>query len=761
MNNVKKNFYNKMFSELIASNQTAKQIDNSSIANYAFNSESLDASSRESAKASYNAVADDIRSILTGLNTDITSGSIYSGDSVFNAEDANGFAKDLDLLSPVTEKAVIGAMLTVKNPRKYASMLAKSFEDASVVPNGVVNVNLESISPSTDTIDSTAFMSELNMNAEAFDGQDLSSVYYTTMALAIPTSKQDEFTDTFFPMILLNPTDAFYEIKIDVDSFAKDFVHMSAKGIRNIAETKPMLKHLMDNELLGENKFKLYPYVGDDYVDEGLLVIDAKHGITVRGEDFNTAPYAIDEDIDIFAISNTKSDAAKGSIPDFTDALDRSMAIKALYLGFGTKKFHKLDLKYMERTNFNIPAEGHNKELRLTFDGVFGLNTKESKDLAGTDPLFGATLAADEYLVSVSISVNGAVRTDEGMIKLTASKPSIVKVIKAADQTVVSKDDAKFKEIKTELDKIKVVGYDLDVSVTNSNFRNRNIRLVTNNERYRYICEFRSGFNIDSPRFNLDGNDNDEAAITVEKQSVAVTSMMEVDAVKVLTDYVDFLADLKVQDALNSTNIKSPSLNVVYPWFEKKELTLKEIVDSLDSTRRREDIANAILNQIIDTVTVMGLESNYTVVYEKLNNTKKKCVAIGTDPYIASYLGRELKQTINASVASNRFNLTHDTDAIIVSTANPKMKGRVVVTYITPDDPNRNTAANLLNFGFCLYSAPFNRQVQVARGNAQYNELHINPRFKYIPVLPIVAEFKIAGIDEAIKKNIGYRKVIA
>lgn len=761
MNSVKKNFYNKMFSEFIASNRTAKQIDNSAIANYAFNSESLDASSRESAKASYNSVADDIRSILTGLNTDIVSGTIYNGESVFNAEDANNFAKDLDLLSPVTEKAVINAMLTVKNPRKYASALAKNFNDANATPSGVINVNMEAISPSTDTIDSSAFMSELTANTEAFDGQDLSSVYYTTMALAIPTSKQDEFTDTFFPMILLNPTDAFYEVKIDVDSFAKDFVHMSPVGIRNIAETKPMLKHLMDNELLAENKFKLYPYVGDDYVDEGLLLVDAKRGITVRGETFNTAPYVMDENIDIFAISNTKSDAAKGSIPDFTDALDRSMSIAALYLSFGTKKFHKLDLKYMERTAFNIPAEGHNKELRLTFDGTFGLNTKESKDLEGKDPLFGATLAGEEYLVKVEISVNGSVRTDEGIIKLTASKPSIVEVIKAADGTVLTKKDAKYTEIKTELDKIKVAGYDLEVSVTNSNFRNRNIRLVSNSLRYRYICEFRSGFNIDSPRFNLDGTDNDEAAITVEKQSVAVTSMMEVNAVKVLTDYVNYLADLKVQNALDSANLYSPALNVVYPWFEKKEITLKDIVDSLDSTRRREDIANAIINQIIDTVTVMGLESNYTVVYEKLNNTKKKCVVIGTDPYIASYLGRELKQTINASVASNRFNLTHDTDAIIVSTANEKMKGRIVVTYVIPDDPNRNTAVNPLNFGFCLYSAPFNRQVQVARNGSQFNELHINPRFLYVPQLPVVAEFKITGIDEAIKKNVGYRKVIA
>ena len=117
--------------------------------------------------------------------------------------------------------------------------------------------------------------------------------------------------------------------------------------------------------------------------------------------------------------------------------------------------------------------------------------------------------------------------------------------------------------------------------------------------------------------------------------------------------------------------------------------------------------------------------------------------------------GQTFAGSNNAAVTSNKVSLTQDTDAIIVSSANPLMRGKVIVSYIIDDDPNRNTAYNMLSFGFGLFSAPYVREVSPrSMHGGEQKEVHVNPRWQYYPTLPIVAEFSVTGIDEAIEKNI-------
>ena len=88
------------------------------------------------------------------------------------------------------------------------------------------------------------------------------------------------------------------------------------------------------------------------------------------------------------------------------------------------------------------------------------------------------------------------------------------------------------------------------------------------------------------------------------------------------------------------------------------------------------------------------------------------------------------------------------------------MKDRIFVAFTDFDNPARNPAPDLMSFGFGLYTPPFNREVQTTRANSTVKELHIEPRFSYIPSLPIVAEFDIEGITETLKKCIRGYKVV-
>ena len=733
-----------LFKALIASEKLYKSLDKNSVATYSFNSESLSKTDLDTAKKSYDALEANLSATL---------------DSV-NLEELGGVK-----LTPVQKAAAVQAAIMTSNPRAFAKALNKSYD--SLTPADKEGINLESANTS---LDFGNVLNDININLESFDGQQLQSVYYTTIVLAVASSKQDEFAEAFFPLIVMSPADAFYEVKVPVDNFIKEFRHVTPRGIDVDMQAKPILKNLFNNELLGENRLRLKPFIENDN-DKVALVHDAKFGVVINGETFNSAPYKMGANIDIFGVTNTAADLARGNATDMTDALDRAMSITNLYLGFknaASKDLqYKLNLAHMPRTAFQLPAEGHNKELTLNFNGKFVLNTKNAKDFQDKEnsdnALFGATIAGGtEYKVEVELAVTGTVRTDKGTIKLNSTSLDLVSITKVSDGTAVT--DLKTGDglaIVQQLAKIAVAGYDLDVAVTNSNFRKRSILLQSESLRYRHICEFRSGFNILKPIFDLTGNDNDAIAVTVEKQSLAVSAAMSISAVNTLDSFVKYLGDLQAGGALDRALTKTQADKVFNPFFHKENLKIKDNVDSLRSYERIQDIAAGILNNIADVVTVMGVESNYTNVFEKLRPGKRKTVVIGTEPHIARYLGQQLQPSVNASVSSNTFNLTFDTDAVIVTTCNPIMKDRIIVAFTDFDNPDRNTAPDLMSFGFGLYTPPFNREVQISRGGqTAIKELHIEPRYSFIPSMPVVAEFEIEGLSEAIKKNVRHYKVV-
>ena len=734
-----------VFDAMMASEKVYKSLDRNSVADFSFNSESLSSQDRRVAEDSFRSLKETIETTLDGINLESLGGN-----------------RGVEL-TPVQKAAAVQAAVMTINPSAYTKALNGSF--GSVKPEDA-GLNFESVDTA---LDFNSTLKDLSVNLEAFDGQQLQSVYYTTIALAVATSKQDEFAEAFFPLIVMNPADAFYEVKINIDNFVKEYRHITPRGIDVDFGEKPILKHLFDNELLNDNRLKIKPFIYND-PDKEFLVQDAKFGVTVNGETFNSAPYRMGANIDIFGVTNTKADLAKGSVTDFTDALDRGMSLTNLYVGFqnaAQKDLQvKLDLSHRPRVHFQLPAEGMNKELTANFSGEFVLNTKSSKDFQDKEnadnALFGATLAGgDEYAVKVELAVTGSVRTDKGTIKLNATKLDILEIKKVDDGTIVT--DLKTgigQQIAEAVAKMSVVGYDLDVAVTNSNFRKRSILLSSVSRRYRHICEFRSGFNVLKPIFNMTGEDNDAIAETVEKQSLAVSALMSVNAVNTLVGFTSYLSDLKEAKALESALTRTHADVAYVPFFHKETLKVNENTDSLRSYERIQDIAASILNKIADVVTVMGLESNYTNVFEKLAPGVRKTVVIGTNPYVARYLGQQLQPSVNASVSSNTFTLTHDTDAVIVTTCNPLMDKKIIVSFINPSNPDRNTAPDILNFGFGLYTPPFNREVQTTRANSTVKELHIEPRFSYIPSLPIVAEFDIEGITETLKKCIRGYKVV-
>lgn len=744
-----------IFKGIAANANILKQTDKDSMLKVAFNAESMSDSERINGRSKYDAYTTEIDSILN---------SIQQGDYIDSLNQESMDNSKIEFTSVQRRAAEVAGLIAMDN-KAYANALKAAALRAAGDTSAIV-ANLEAYGPSD--IQDPYTVAE-TINQETFSGQALSSVYYATVSLAVAGSRQDDFTDALFPLIVVGPTDAYYETKIEIDSYMTETRHKSPYATKNPFDKKPTLKNIFNNDLLSANRLEIKAVLAND-TNHDLLIEEAKYDVTVADETYETAPYRVDQDINLFAICNTQGEVARGSVNDFTDTLDRAMNLRALYIGYenaASKKLqYKIDVTYHPRTVFNVQPEGHGKELRLDYRGEFVVSTKNAKDFQDKEPsdnlLFGATVGTlPEHIVYLSSNVNGTVRVDEGAVRVNATKLKIEKVINATTKAEVK--DLKTgvgKQIADEVAKWEIAGYDIDPKITNENFRRKGILITSEPFKYRQNVHFRSGISVAKPIESQMGNENDGYIITVDKQASSLNDMMASNAVITFVDFAERLHAAADTDSLADFKTNTPSEKYIYPWYKWEKVVVKDIADSMRSTERREDVSASIINKIRDGVTIMSLDSYYDVVFKKLFRGMKKTVVIATDPYIASYITEQLVQSNNGAVTANRFPLTYDTDAMIVSTQNPLMKGKLMVTFSMFDDPKRNQEPNAMSFGWCLFTPPLNREIRYTQNGSTYEVLFAEPRYTYVPNLPIMLEYKVEGVTEAIGKNVQHHHIV-
>nr|DAT36493.1 MAG TPA: major capsid protein [Caudoviricetes sp.] len=745
-----------IFAGIAANTDITKQTDRDSMLGVAFNVESISDNEKINGNIKLKEYQAQVESMLAGLETS----DYLSTLSTESAEGSSAMA-----LTPVQKRAAEVAGLIAISPKMYKSGIQKAAMQASQTLGGSIVANCEDYS--SDIVDALTVADSIS--TESFSGQALTSVYYATVALAVAGSRQDDFTDALFPLIVMNPTDAYYEIKISIDNYMTETRHTSPYAIDNAFDKKSVLRNIFNNDLLSANRLEIHPVLDND-VNNDILIKEAKRGITVSDETYETAPYRVDKKINLFAMCNTKGEIARGSINDYTDTIDRALNLRALYIEFqnagGDKLQYKIDTTYLPRTIFNVQPEGYGRELRLDFRGEFVLSTKKSIDFQdkshGDNFLFGATLGAgDEHAVTLKSTVTGTVITNEGAVQVTATKLTVDKIVNLVTNVEV-KDltTGVGKDIVDAVNKMKIDGYDIDPKITNENFRRKGILVTSDDYKFRQNVHFRSGVSVAKPVESQMGNENDGTVITVDKQASILNDMMAANAVMTFVDFAERLHEARDNGGLPRFKTNTPADMYVSPWYSFEKIVVKELADSMRSTERRDDVSASILNKIKDAVALMSIDSMYDVVFKKLYRGMKKTVVIATDPYIASYISENLIQSNNGAVTQNRFPLTFDTDAIIVSTQNPLMKGKLMVTFSMFDDPKRNSEPNAMSFGWCLFTPPLNREIQYTMNGSTYQVLFAEPRYTFVPNLPIMLEFNITGVTEAMMKNVQHHKIV-
>lgn len=601
-----------------------------------------------------------------------------------------------------------------------------------------------------DTIDPrhlhTIMQSQLS--TEAYDGQQVNNALYYSVAYNLGAARQDEFAEAFFPTITMDPLKSGVSVSIEFTSLFKEYTR-KISGETSDPEKIPVIKTIFDNNIFGTDRNAVVPVYRENE-NSNFFLKNYTFVDTSRGEPILTAPLKFGKKFDMLGISQTNEDIAKG-MRDNTDALDRTINVTRFYFSFTngdgvdakTEMFMQ-DTRLMNQRHFIGRLDGHFKEMGLNFanDSVM-LNISTALNALGKQNETFADIrdSYPNYNLVLAMAMSGTANTDSCEIVVNGTDISLVDVIDNNGSSLPKTSDA-YVAIAALCQNIKLEGYTLEAFVTNSNLRQRGRLVTTDIYTAVYNVPLREGISAIFPTINFQGTDNDVGTLSAQITLAGV--MTSAFAVKTLVETADKLKTAAENNSLDKIKFDGVSKYLVNNYYNEITISLAEIVDSVASSSRDNDIKAALLSNIRLHVNNMCRDSLYKAAHETLNQGNmggKIGVVIGTDPILASIL------TMDGEV-----NIGEEYEVKIVNTLNPLIRQKIFVVFSSLDESTRNTVPNALSFGNCFWAPTITYEVTKTRGNSTSRELHNNPRFLHVVNTKIMTVFNIVDIQSVYSK---------
>jgi hypothetical protein len=580
-----------------------------------------------------------------------------------------------------------------------------------------------------------------NPGFEAFDSQNVvPSVHFSVLFNAM-VMKQDDVAELFFPIVPVDPKSSGATVSMVIDSVIRDFTrNPNGNPNRKQFDKTPLVKIVNDPDKIDIDKNRLVPVLrttGDVKNDDKFVSTLAKV-VNYNGENVTTAPLKVNQEVGLIAISQTDSMLAKG-IADETDALDANVRITAIYgslykedsKGNKTYEYFKFDTSNLP-AHFTYSTRDLNKDIILNLDTTaLGLTIGKTLTATGAQSQILAGLP-ENYTVQLRLALFGNGNTQYGDIAVYVTKFEMVGLYDAAGNKVPETSDV-YQQVADVFKTLQAEGYDVEAYLTNTNARMRGLIVTSDKYTEVFTVPYRTGITLELPVV-INGDDGDVQYLNT--QINVARQKMNMAAFKTLDGLINYLQSNDVID----TSIVGVSDKLVNKWFLRETLDLQNVVDSMNSNTRDEDIRKALALRIRNAALKAYLESNYGIALSTLRPDVKPTIIIGTDPIIGAFLA-------GAEEFLNDPNFNY----VIKTSVNPLIRGKVVFSFGIFDG-NRNKAPEPLNFGQCFYAPEIVINVIKTINGAARSELTTMPRFRHVPNLPILGVFDITNIESVLGK---------
>lgn len=586
------------------------------------------------------------------------------------------------------------------------------------------------------------------ISMEAFDGtSNFSSVYYN-IAVNVESARADDFSEAFFPTVVIGPDEVGISIGVTFTSFVSDYIR-NASGEPVAQNTKSLIKHAYNSDVLLKDKTKIIPKFikgntqnNEAFLEEGKIEVQSDEG------NFETAPLLVNQERDVIGLSLANSLSVGQGVADRTDSLYPSIRVVDIYFMMKTANsadnLIKIPVGGIQGTAFLYNNQGHFKGLALTLN-----NSEVSLKIGNGLPTgfngnvqdFNTDLDAyKDYTIVIGFGLNGTASMDKGTVAVNVLPVSIKRAYNAQG---VELTDVELQPLVQAVNKLDLVAYDLEAYRTNTNLRTKGQLLQIDTWiNYRPI-PYTSGFSVTGPTVNYTGSQNDINHIVNTADACNLKS--NAAAVETLIATARELKALVGNKSEVFTNY--PSDKMVDPFYKESTLDMKLLLDSLSSSDRRKDIKEAMRSFIMNEAVQM-FQAGYMNAHNLLGNAGKKAVVlIGTDFEIAQYLLHETE--------GNTFDLTDSLKAMVVWTPNPDMKGKIFMTFSATDKIGEIDTVNTMHFGIRAFSPVITLDYQRNNGGI-IKEVTSVPRYLHIPLLPVLNVVDVVNVTSGIVGKVAF-----
>ena len=575
---------------------------------------------------------------------------------------------------------------------------------------------------------------------EAFNDKELREHLPYSVIFNIFASRQDDFSEMFFPTTIVPPDQAGLDVTVARMQVFNEVRH-SASGNKVDFGKKNLIDAAVDHTILADEHTRLVPVVqpngesDDKFVSETAV---APFTVKVGNYDVPTAPLAMDKDIDLIGISQYQPLLGAGVI-DHSDDVDARVSLDDLYLQTAADAVAvAFPVGRLARSSFTKTVEGNSREMQLTFNTTDLVIDKNSKAVDGTAVAAFAAIVSGEYIVRLAANVTGVLNVETGNVKVWTSSVSVASIQDKAGNVVPTSGGAGAAIVQA-LAAARLIGYTLKANRTNANRRTRGHLLDTVYETQRYTIPLGSPISITSPVTGDGGRDASDqkaliAAARLRNSNNAVTAIFAIaEQLKEATK-----GGVRIPSGQN-IGVGGLGRYLVDPFFEELELDLVQSMNSIKSQDRALDISATLVNAIRDVAYRMYQSTKIQPAIDALNGTAGEApiLLVGTDQILIRHL------LVNGD--SRTFGTVFD-KAVVKASTDRRMYGKIVISMSRANAEGPDP----LTFGTHGWMSELIATMPISRNGQTSKEATVQPRTLHINNMPVLAIINVKGLTKVL-----------
>ncbi len=598
--------------------------------------------------------------------------------------------------------------------------------------------------PGVSVIDSQAGDSAASMDyrgevaMEAFNDKELREHLPFSIIFNIFASRQDDFSEMFFPTTVVSPDQAGLDITVARMQVFNEVRH-AANGNKVNFGKRNLIDAAVDYTVLADEHTRLVPVVQSDNSNADKFVaasVVAPFTQRVGNYDVPTAPLKLNQEIDLIGISQYQPLVGAGVI-DHSDDVDTRIVLDNLYLAVGAGKGVEFPVSRLARSGFTKTVEGNSRLMGLQFTSTDLVIDKNTKAVDGSSITEFDGIVSGSYTVRLSLNVSGELNVEFGNVKVWAASVS-VQSIQDANGNVIPTGAGAGLAIVNDLATLAVVGYTLRVNRTNANKRTRGHLLDAVYETSRYSIPLGSPLSITSPVTSDGGRDAAD-----QKMLIAAARMRNSNnAVTAIFDIADQLREAVKGPALPAGEVSGVGglgRFLIDPFFEEHDLDLVTSINSVKSQDRAMDVSATLVNAVRDIAYRMYQYTKIQPAIDALTGVAGEApiLLVGTDQVLIRHL------LVNGDTRT--FGTVFD-KAVVKSSTDRRVYGKIIISMSRPNADGPDP----LTFGTHGWMSELIATMPVSRNGATTKEATVQPRTLHLNNMPVLAIITVKGLTAAL-----------